>query len=163
MAGSEQWVVRWLQEAHNMENALIPILENHAKDAEGHRELQRKIQEHVEVTRRHAQLTKEATERLGASVSAVGTGMAGLVGRMQSMMGTAAEDELIRDGVSDFAAENMEIAVYSALIAAAEAAGDQQTAMVCKQIRADEEDMATFLQTHLPGAVQQFVQQHATA
>ncbi len=32
----EDSVIKWLNDAYSMENALIQVLENHAEDAEGH-------------------------------------------------------------------------------------------------------------------------------
>jgi ferritin-like metal-binding protein YciE len=44
----------------------------------------------------------------------------------------------------------MEIASYKVLIAAAEAAGDMQTARTCEQILKEEEAMARWMEEHLP-------------
>lgn len=158
MMAHQEWLTSWLNDAYGMENALIQILGDHVKESEGHPELHAKIQEHLEVTKRHAEMVKSCIERLGGSTSSVKTGMSNLFGKMQGMAGGAAEDALVKAGISDFAAENFEIASYSALITAAKSVGDEETATTCQQILADEQDMAKFLETHLPQAVEEFMQ-----
>jgi len=89
--------------------------------------------------------------------------MANLVGVMQGLSTGMAEDELVKNGIADYAAENFEIASYQALITAAHDLGDGQTANVCQQILADEQDMATWLAQHLPEAVEEIIRQKAAA
>jgi ferritin-like metal-binding protein YciE len=154
-------VIAWLNDAHGMENALIQVLENHVKDAKDHPQMQAKLQQHLEQTRRHAQMVKDCVEGLGASTSAVKTGVSTLFGHMQAASTGAARDELVKNSIADYAAENFEIASYSALIAAAQELGDQKVAQVCQQILQDERDMANWLQQNLPSVVQQCMMQTA--
>ena len=44
-----------------------------------------------------------------------------------------AKDEVVKNALTDYAAEHFEIAGYTSLIAAAQAIGVQQTAAVCQQ------------------------------
>jgi ferritin-like metal-binding protein YciE len=138
-----------------MENALIQILEHQAKDAKEYPQVQAKIEQHLEQTRRHAELVKNCIETLGGSTSTVKTGMAKLFGQMQAVSTGAAKDEMVKNALADFAAENFEIASYSALIQAAQELGDQRTAGVCQQILREEEEMAQWLQQNLPTLVRQ--------
>jgi len=153
----------WLSNAYDMENALVQVLQNHVKDAQDHPQMHAKIQEHLDKTRQHAELVKGCIEHRGGSPSAVKTGMANLVGVMQGLSTGMAEDELVKNGIADYAAENFEIASYQALITAAHDLGDGQTANVCQQILADEQDMATWLAQHLPEAVEEIIRQKAAA
>jgi ferritin-like metal-binding protein YciE len=159
----EEIYVAWLNDAYGMENALVQVLENHAKDAQDHPQMQAKIQEHLDKTRQHAELVKGCIERRGGSTSAVKTGMANLVGVMQGLSTGMAEDELVKNGIADYAAENFEIASYRALLTAAQVLGDEQTAQVCQQILADEQDMANWLAQHLPEAVEEIIRKKAAA
>jgi ferritin-like metal-binding protein YciE len=92
MKGKET-LIAWLNDAYAMEQALIPVLENHAEDA--------------------------------------------------------------KDFPDVAAAESFEIASYRALIAAARALGDEETARVCEEILRDEERMAAWLTENLPRVVQE--------
>src|SRR5436190_17521016 len=100
----------WLNDAYGMENSLVQVLQNHAKDAQDHPQMQAKIQEHLDKTRQHAELVKGCVERLGGSTSALKTGMANIMGVVQGLSTGAAEDELVKNGIADYAAENFEIA-----------------------------------------------------
>jgi ferritin-like metal-binding protein YciE len=148
-------VIAWLNDAHGMENALIQILENHIKDAKDYSQVQGKLQQHLEQTRRHAQLVKGCVERLGGSTSAAKTGMASLFGQMQAVSTGPARDEMVKNALADYAAENFEVASYTALIRAAQELGDQETVRVCQQILPEEQEMANWLLQNLPTLVQQ--------
>jgi ferritin-like metal-binding protein YciE len=155
-------LIAWLNDAHGMENALIEILEHQIKDAQDYPQVQAKLEQHLEQTRRHAQMVKDCVEKLGGSTSALKTGMAKLFGQMQAVSTGAARDEMVKNALADYAAENFEVASYTALVNAAQQLNDQQTAMVCQQILREDEEMARWLQQNLPTLVQQTVQQVST-
>lgn len=157
----EDFVTKWLNDAYGMENALVQVLENHAKDAEGHPQVQSRIQEHIETTRRHADRVKECIERLGGDTSALKKGMADISGTLQGMSTGAAEDELVKNAISDYAAEQFEVASYRALIAAAEELGDRETVRACQENLREDEEMARWLEQQLPTVTQGFVQSKA--
>jgi ferritin-like metal-binding protein YciE len=147
------FLTAWLKDAYGMEKALIPVLENHAKDAQEHPQLHAKIQQHVNATQHHADLVQQCLDRFGESPSSVKSALGSLFGGMQSVSTGAAEDELVKNGLQDFAAENFEIACYKALIAAAQQVGANDVVQVCETILRDEEDMAPFLEQNLPTVV----------
>jgi hypothetical protein len=49
-------LIAWLNDAHGMENALVQVLEHQVKDAKDYPQIQARIQQHLEQTRRHADL-----------------------------------------------------------------------------------------------------------
>ena len=51
----KELLITWLNDVYRVETALIPILENHAKDAKNHPDIQARNQQHIEETRRHAE------------------------------------------------------------------------------------------------------------
>ena len=152
-------LLNWLNDAHGMENALVQILEHQVKDAKDYPQVQAKLQEHLEMTRQHADLVKECVERLGGSTSALKTGMANLFGQVQALSTGAAQDEMVKNALADYAAENFEVASYTALIAAAEDVGDMQTAVTCRQIRQQDQEMASWLEQNLPMLVRDTLRQ----
>lgn len=131
-------LIAWLNDAYSMEKGLVPVLENHAKDAKNHPQVQSRIQQHIEATKRHADLVKGRIEALGGDVSNVKAGVGSLMGSLQSVTTGAFKDELVKNALSDFASENFEIASYKALITAAQEVGDQETVRVCQEILHDE-------------------------
>lgn len=146
-------VVDWLNSAYNMERQLIPVMEHHARDAEDNPELQARIEQHAEETRRHAELVKGCLEQMGEKPSEIRGTIAGLTGRMQSVATGAFKDEAVKNVLSDFATEQFEVAAYRALSEAARAIGEEGIADTCEEIMEEEQDMANFLAQHLPGTV----------
>jgi ferritin-like metal-binding protein YciE len=144
----------WLQDAYAMEEALVPVLENHAKDAKAIPQMQARIQQHAEETRRHAELVRGCLEQLGEKPSGTKNLLGSLFGGTQSISTGMFEDELIKNALADYASEHFEIASYKALIAAAEQTGHPEVATVCRQILQDEERMAQWLDQQMPVAVQ---------
>lgn len=157
----KQLVVSWLNDAYAMENALIPILENHAKDAKEHPKVQSRIQQHLEATRRHAEKVQKCIEDFGESPSTTKSTVGKIFGTVQSVSTAGASDQLVKNGIADFAAEHFEIASYKALIAAAEQFGHSNVSQVCQEILRDEEDMARWLEQELPQAVRSYSQEAA--
>jgi ferritin-like metal-binding protein YciE len=74
---------------------------------------------------------------------------------MQALSTGPAKDEMLKNALADYAAENFEVASYTALIRAAQFLGDQETARVCQQILQEDQEMASWLQQNLPTLVQQ--------
>ncbi len=148
-------LINWLNDAHGMENALIQVLEHQIKDARDYPQVRSKLEQHLEQTRRHAQMVKDCVEALGGKTSTVKTGMASLFGSMQALSTGPAKDEMVKNALSDYAAENFEVASYTALIRAAQDLGETRTAQVCEQIRQEDEAMAQWIGQNLPALVQQ--------
>jgi ferritin-like metal-binding protein YciE len=157
MTGKDQ-LIAWLNDAHGMENALIEILEHQIKDARDYPQVQAKLEQHLEQTRRHAETVKGCIETLGGKTSTIKTGMAKLFGQMQALSTGPAKDEMLKNALADYAAENFEVASYTALIRAAQEINEQKTAMECQQILQEDEEMARWILQNLPTLVQQTLQ-----
>ena len=156
-------LVEWLNDAYAMENAQVQVLENHVDDAKNHPEIHARMQDHLVKTRRHAEMVKSCVERLGDSTSILKTGMGNLMGMMQGIATGGAEDELVKNALMDYAAENFEIACYRSLILAAEEVGDHQTVNICQEILRDEEEMKSWLESQLPVVTRQFLRSEAAS
>ncbi len=146
-------VIAWLNDAHAMENALVQVLEHRVNDAKEYPAIQAMDQQHLEETRRHAEQVKGCIERLGGNVSGVKSMVGTLFGTMQAPMTGLARDEMVKNALVDFAAENFEVASYRALIVAATEVGDLETAAICEQIMREDQAMADRIQQSLPGIV----------
>jgi ferritin-like metal-binding protein YciE len=148
-------LIAWLNDAYAMEKALIPILENHAKDAKDHPHVQARIQQHAEETRRHADMIEQCVKSLGSSTSATKTAIGSAFGAVQSVATGMFSDELVKNALMDYAAENFEIASYQALVVAAEEYGDERIIEICEEILDEEIDMAEWLEEQLPLTVRE--------
>ncbi len=160
-------LMSWLNDAYAMENALVSTLEGHAKDAQGMPAMQQRIEQHIAETKRHADLVRQCIEGLGGSTSGLKTGMAKLTGATQGMgtsimAGGDKHDNLVKNGLADFAAEEFEVASYKALMVAAQAAGATEVARVADTIMREDMAMAQWLDQHLPMVVQETMMAHAT-
>jgi ferritin-like metal-binding protein YciE len=157
MSANEQLdlYLAWLKDAHAMEEALIPNLENHAKDAAEYPQIQNRMRQHIEETRRHADMVRSCIERLGEKPSATKVTLGKIMGTVGGMGTGPAKDEMVKNCLADFAAEHQEIASYQALIVGARDLGDEETAGICEQILEEERAMARDLEANLPMIVQE--------
>lgn len=146
-----QQLITWLNDAHAMELSLAKVLENHAKDADRLPDIRARDEEHLAETREHARKIEQCLEHLGAEKpSSVKNAIGTVMGKMQGAMSGPLGDEIMKNALSDYAAEHMEIACYRSLIIAAEEIGEVQVARICNEILADEESMAQWLEQKLP-------------
>lgn len=148
----------WLRDAHAMEQEAVEILEKQARRLEGYPDMQARVQQHVEETKSQAHRVAECIKRMDGDTSTVKDVTGKIMGNMAGITNALAEDEVVKHAIADFAFENFEIASYESLIAAAEAAGDQQTAQVCREILKEEEAMAAWVEQNLPTLTQSFLQ-----
>jgi ferritin-like metal-binding protein YciE len=80
----------------------------------------------------------------------------------QAAGGMAMSDEVVKGSIMSYVFENLEIASYTSLIAAAELAGDEETKRACEQILPQEIAMARWLLDHIPGVTHAFLRRSAT-
>jgi ferritin-like metal-binding protein YciE len=146
-------LIAWLNDAYAMEQALVPVLENHAKDANDNPAVRARIELHAEQTRRHGELVKGCLEHVGSSPSSVKSTLGYLFGAAQSVSTGIFSDEAVKNGLLDYATEHFEVACYRALSEAARGLNEQHVVNVCEEIMRDEQEMAEWLSTQLPKTV----------
>lgn len=151
--------LHWLNDAYAMEKHVEEVLEDQVNRSKDFPDIQGRIQQHLDLTRSQADRVKTCIERNGGSVSALKTGMANLMGSVMGAGTGMAKDTLIKDVLADIATENFEMASYAALINAARAVGDLETARVCEEIFHEEEGMEGWLTHELPTVSQIALQQ----
>ena len=153
--------IAWLNDAYGLEQSLVQTLERHVKDAKDHPGMQARLQQHLDETRRHADLVESCIVRLGSSTSSLKSGLSTVMGAVQGMSTGPAKDELIKNALADYSAEHFEIASYTSLLAAAQSLGDLETAQICQQILRDEEAMQAWLAQQIPLITQEMLQMQA--
>jgi ferritin-like metal-binding protein YciE len=144
--------IAWLNDAHALEESLVTMLEKQiAEEHDG--EMKTKLEEHLEETKRHAQLVRSCIARYGEEPSGgkdfLGTLSSAIAGMGVSMM----HDKDVKNVHSGYAAEHTEIATYTIIRAAASEGGDMETVQVCDEILQDENNMAQFLLQQMPTVV----------
>ena len=162
-------LVQYLREARATETGLAQTLQVHiaATPPGDHRA---RLEQHLEETRAHegklasrideldedGDPLRQALDLVSGPVG-YGLGIArGAARAMLSLVGMplallrgpepSAADRVLRNVRAESASEALEVATYTAIERLAEAAGDEQTARLAREIRADEERMLSYLQ-----------------
>jgi ferritin-like metal-binding protein YciE len=151
----------WLRDAHAMEAQAEQMLSANASRIENYPELAARVRQHLEETRSQRQRLEACMQRRGISTSTMkdlsGMFSAFMQGAGQSM----ASDEVVKGAMTSYAFEHFEISAYRCLTAAAETAGDTETARVCGEILREEEAMASWLADQLPSVTRTYLQRAA--
>lgn len=142
--------VAWLNDAHAMELTLAKILENHANDAKDFPEIRAHLEKHVSETRWHIEVVEECLGILGSKPSLTKSAMGLVMGKVQSAATGLFRDELIKNFISDYSSEHMEIVAYRALIVAAYELNQPEIARLCEEVLQDETEMADWLGNQIP-------------
>lgn len=142
-------LIEWLRDAHAMEAQAETMLKKQASRIEHYPELKARIEQHIVETQNQSKLIESCLQRHDKSYS----GLKDLGGKMmamgQAMGGMMVNDEIVKGAQMGYVFENLEIASYTILIAAAEAAGDVQTKEICQRILVEEVAMADWMREHL--------------
>jgi ferritin-like metal-binding protein YciE len=137
----QQKLVDYVEDAHAMEQNASKMLSSMIYTTDDP-EIKEVLRHHKEETKEHARRLRERLDTMGAGTSttkevwAVGSALLKGVGDV------VRTDKPGKNARDCFMTEHMEIASYELLERLAERAGDQQTAEVARQNRADEEAMA---------------------
>jgi ferritin-like metal-binding protein YciE len=111
------------------------------------------MEQHVSETETHAARVRTAVESLGGSISTVKSGLASIAGSLLSVGTAVFSDQIVKNGLTDYAAEQFEVAAYTALAAAADDLGETEVARLCRQNLKEDEAMAGWLRQQLPKLV----------
>ena len=152
----------WLRDAHAMEKQAHTMLDSLASRLEHYPDLRSYLTQHREATHGQRDQLEACLKRRGSSVSALKDIGARLAAFGQELSGMLVSDEVVQGAMSCYVFKQMEIASYTVLVAAADAAGDQETKTVCAQILQQERQMAAWLLEHLPAITTAFLARAAT-
>ena len=160
MDASQTKVVQYLREAHSSEQALVRVLQSQiAMTPRG--SYRNALDVHLRETRDHAARVRERLRQLDGARNPLGS----VVGVLESaaaqalalgkapldmLRGSSGEEKVLKNAKDACASEALEIATYVAIEQLANAVGDEQTARLAAEIRADEERMLERVQRELP-------------
>jgi len=162
MKSRNELLLAWLNDAHAMENSLAAVLRHRIKDAKGFPAIEYIDRQHLNETLHHADLVRQCIARHGEKPSKVKAVMGTVTGMVQAPGTELADDEVLKNCLIDYAAENFEVASYRALIAAATEIGDTETATVCEWIMREDQAMADRIEAVLADAVRVHLGTQAT-
>jgi ferritin-like metal-binding protein YciE len=143
-------LISWLNDAYAMETSIGEVLENHTNDAKNIPEMHERLREHLEETHRQADRLKRCIEAMGGDVSQGKAWFSSLAGKIKGVSTGAADDQVVKNALSDYATEHFEIACYESLIAAGDELGYPEVVQVCQENLAEEEAMADWFEAQIP-------------
>lgn len=157
-------LVQYLGEAYSKERELERSLQAHIAIAT-RKPYKARLRRHLTETKNHARMVERRIKQLGgagtvgnlakeaASLAKQGTALA--KGQLHAgrglVPGLGNPDELqLKNAKTEFSEEHEEIATYRAIEILAEEIGDKETAKLAREIRREEERMASFLERQIP-------------
>lgn len=162
MAELNENLLDWLRDAYAMEQQAEHMLKAQAARIDHYPKVKARIEQHLEETLGQQQLLLGCIERLGGKPSVMKDVMGRAAAFGQAAGGALNSDEIVKGAIASYVFENLEIATYTALIAAANTVGDTETARVCEEILPQEEAMARWVLENLPELTEEFLVRDAT-
>jgi ferritin-like metal-binding protein YciE len=146
----KQMLVTWLHHAHAMGARSLPILRQHADDTRHSADARLRYESHVRETEQHVERVAQALRALGSEPLSVLARSEPLADLAKDITERLFGDPLAAKVIADYAAEQFEVAAYTALIAAAEHAAASEVARLCRLNRGEDEEMAEWLDAQIP-------------
>jgi ferritin-like metal-binding protein YciE len=146
MKESKEILADWLRDAHAMESNQIHMLEKQSDGLADFPAIQRRVADHAEESRRHAELVEQCLKSIGEDTSALKEAIGKFTGQLSPLAASMSADEPVKIALANTGLEHFEIACYRSLQAAAEHCGQHEIARVAAEILRDEENMARYLE-----------------
>lgn len=149
----DQKLVQYLEEAYGKEKELESALQAHIEMTD-RAPYRKRLRQHLKETKGHARVVERRIGKLGGGrhliqdVTARATAMA--KSPVRALRGKSDEEKLLKNAKTAYSDEAEEIATYTAIETLAESVGDRETAKMARQIRREEERMASFLARQIP-------------
>lgn len=147
----------WLRDAHAMEKQAESMLESMADRIDNYPELRAKIELHLTETKHQISVLEEILERNDISRSIIKDSMSKMAAFGGSIGGMFPSDEIVKGAISSYVFEQLEVACYTSLIAAAKKAGDIASVPALEGILEQERQMADWVLRNIPQTTEQFL------
>lgn len=157
MSDAREWLIQWARDAHAMEEQAETMLSGQAGRLENYPVLRDRIRSHLEETKLQAGRLRQYLDNVGESTSTLKDIGGKLTAIGQGFSGLFASDEVMKGALAGYTFEQMEIASYSILIAAAEELGEGELAEICRTNLAEEVAMAEWLKSETPRLTREFL------
>jgi ferritin-like metal-binding protein YciE len=137
----QQKLIDYVEDAHAMEQSVSTMLDSMISTTDDP-EIRSMLEHHKQETEEHERRLRERLDTLGAGTSTRKQAQTLATALMKGVADMARTDKPGKNARDGFVTEHMEIAAYQLLERLAKKAGDEQTAEVARQNRADDEAMA---------------------
>jgi len=128
MAASER-LNQWLRDAHAMETQAEQLLDGQRRRIDGDPVFSARLEQHIEITKTQRERLDRCLERRRTSASTLKDTAARVTATAQNFSGFFVEDEVVKGALAIYTFEQMAIASYLILEAAAKADVDEETAL----------------------------------
>jgi len=139
-----------LKDAYAMEARSLPALRRGASDRRQSLDARLRLESHFRETEQHAERVRLALRALGSAPDTLPLEAQPIGVLAQNVAARVFSDPLVTHVIGELAAEHFEVAAYTAVIAAAEHAGESEVARLCRLNRGEDEDMAEWLDARIP-------------
>ncbi len=154
----EDILIRWLQDAHAMERAVLKTLEDDEKEFALFGAIQKQISEHIADSKEQAEKVKDCLKALGADVFETNSEPSSVIGVAQGASAEILGDEkLIKNIMTEYVTEHAEIAMYRKILCLADECDKPQIVEMCQQILIQEEEMAELVIENLDRVVSSYI------
>jgi len=157
MATAEERLMEWLRDAHAMEEQSETMLKHFADRVENYPDIKAKLEEHLAQGHRQAERLRACIERRGGDISTTKELLAKFVGMSQGLSGIFVGDEIIKGVMAVHTFEQMGVASYTVLLAAAGVAGDPETRSACEQGLRETQAMADWYKDRLADLTRRYL------
>ena len=137
----QQKLIDYVEDAHAMEQSVSTMLDSMISTTDDP-EIRSMLEHHKQETEEHERRLRERLDALGAGTFTRKQAQTLATALMKGVADMARTDKPGKNARDGFVTEHMEIAAYQLLERLAKKAGDEQTAEVARQNRADDEAMA---------------------
>lgn len=146
----KRMLIACLKDAHMMETRSLAVLRTRASGEPKGLDARARRESHLRETEQHAERLGQALRALGSAPPAVLRSSEAVAVLTHDITSRVFSDRLVVSAIADLAAKQFEVAAYTALIAAAEHAGESEIARLCRLNRGEDEDMAEWLDAQIP-------------
>lgn len=137
---SRERLIRYLQDAHATEVGVREALEGFVNDSDDATVARTMFQEHIVLTQSQEERLEQRLRAYDEEPSGGKGFFNSLMAKMGEMMHGAHDeyDKMTQNVIKAYASEHLEIGMYEALYSYASSIGDEETAMLARQIQEEE-------------------------
>lgn len=150
-----------LKNAHAVEKQALSIMTPQVSRIENYPEVADRLRLHIDETNGQIARLDELLASFDTSGSALKDMGLSMSGTMAALAHSVAGDEIIKNSFANYAFEHFEIAAYKSLLVMAEDGGFANATSALKQSLGEEQDMARWIDEHLPVVTRRYASLYA--